>query len=161
MVTENEEVISHGVATEAGEEDSGRETELLVQEIKTKAAVIARLEQALAAREADITALQQSLSDMTQKLEDIGKSLAQAVARYREMVIEVNPGVLAEMITGDSVEEVDKSVQNARVLVGKVRQEMEAEASSLRVPAGSPQRLAPDLSGLSPREKIQYAIGGS
>jgi len=38
---------------------------------------------------------------------------------------------------------------------------MEEEVSKARIPAGAPQRVPPDLSALSPREKIQYAIGGS
>jgi len=50
---------------------------------------------------------------------------------------------------------------NARALMERVRQEMEAEAAKTRVPAGAPQRAPIDLSSLSAREKIQYAIGGS
>jgi len=76
-------------------------------------------------------------------------------------VVQANPGVLAELITGDTVEEVNESLKNAQVLVDRVRQEMEAEASKTRIPAGAPQRAPLDLSALSPREKIQYAIGGS
>jgi hypothetical protein len=76
-------------------------------------------------------------------------------------VIQANPGVLAEIITGDTVEEVNESLKHARSLVERVRQEMEAEASRTRIPAGAPQRVPLDLSALSPREKIQYAIGGS
>ena len=46
-----------------------------------------------------------------------------------------------------------------KALVTKVKQGLEIEISLARVPAGAPERTLPDLSALSPREKIQYAIG--
>jgi hypothetical protein len=87
--------------------------------------------------------------------------LPQAVAAYKELVVQANPGVLAELITGDTIDEVNESLENARILMDRVRQEIEAEAAKTRVPAGAPQRAPLDLSALSPREKIKYAIGGS
>ena len=92
---------------------------------------------------------------------EIGKALPQAVAAYKELMLQANPGILTELITGDTVEEINESLKNARILVDRVRQEMEAEASKTRIPAGAPQRAPLDLSALSSREKIQYAIGGS
>jgi ABC-type iron transport system FetAB permease component len=74
--------------------------------------------------------------------------------------VAANPGVLAEMITGESIEAINKSLENAKALIERVRQEIEAEASRTRIPSGAPQRTPLDLSVLSPREKIQYAIGG-
>ncbi len=65
------------------------------------------------------------------------------------------------MITGDTIDEVDESVKKARAVMEKVRQEMETEAARTRVPYGSPPRSPQDLSGLSAREKIQYAIRGT
>ena len=56
---------------------------------------------------------------------------------------------------------MNESLKNARALMERVRQEMEAEAAKTRVPAGAPQRAPLDLSALSAREKIQYALGGS
>ena len=83
------------------------------------------------------------------------------MATYKEIVVQANPGVLAEMITGDTIEEVNESLKNARAIMERVRQEMEAEAARTRIPAGAPQRAPLDLSALSAREKIQYAIRGS
>ena len=51
-------------------------------------------------------------------------------------------------------------VEKAKALVSRVKQGVEAEVSLAKVPAGAPERTLPDLSALSPREKIQYAIGG-
>ena len=138
-----------------------RENEVLTRELKSRDAEIARLKQGLADKDNETVALKQALDDAERKLTDLGKALAQAVAAYKDMVVQANPGVLAELITGDTVEEVNESLKNAQALVDRVRQEMEAEASKTRIPAGAPQRTKLDLSALSPREKIQYAIGGS
>ena len=135
-----------------------RENEALARELKSREATISRLEQELAGKDSEIVDLKQALDGAEQKLIDLGNALAQAVASYKAMVVQANPGVLAELITGDTVDEVNESLKNARALVDRVRQEMEAEVSKARIPAGSPQRTPLDLSALSPREKIQYAI---
>ena len=141
--------------------DLKQENEALTRELKSRDATIIRLEQALADKDSEIVALKQALDEAERKLADLGNTLAQAVASYKALVVQANPGVLAELITGDTVEEVNESLKNAQALVERVRQEMEAEASKTKVPAGAPQRAPLDMSALSPREKIQYAIGGS
>ena len=138
-----------------------QEMEAQARQLEEREAALARLEQALAGKDSELAALKQALADDEKSLTETEEALAQAVASYKEMVIEANPGVLAELITGATIDEVNESLQNARALMDRVRQEMEAEASRTRVPAGAPQRAPLDLSGLSPREKIQYAIGGN
>ena len=86
--------------------------------------------------------------------------MAEAVASYKAMVTRSNTDVPEELISGDSIESINESLTNAKNLINKVRQGLEAEITSSKVPAGAPQRTPPDLSALSPREKIQYAIGG-
>jgi len=83
------------------------------------------------------------------------------VSAYLSLVIEANPEVPPELITGDSIEAINDSLATAKNLVAKVRQGLETEATRLRVPAGAPARTLPDFSALSAREKIQYAIGGN
>ena len=133
----------------------------LAQDLEASRAAIAELNQKLAIKESEILALTQSLTDSNKALDEAGKALPKAVAAYRELVIQVNPGVLAEMVSGDTIDSVNDSLKSARALVEKVKREIEAEASRQRVPAGAPQRLPPDISGLTAREKIQYALGGS
>ncbi len=160
MVTEKErEEVDEVEATGDGV-NLKQENEALTRELKSRDAAIIGLQQALASKDGEISALKQALAEAERKLAEIGKALPQAVAAYKELVVQANPGVLAELITGDTVEEVSESLKNAQALVERVRQEMEAEASKTRIPAGSPQRAPLDLSALSPREKIQYAIGG-
>ncbi len=153
----------------AGEQEAaGAEAEMLKQEKEARArqladsiASTARLEAALASRDNELAELQQELTEVGDRLKEVSTAMAQAVASYKALVVQSNPGVLAELITGDTVAAVDQSLENARTLISRVRQEIEDEASQTRVPAGAPQRTPPDLSALSAREKIQYAIGGN
>ena len=113
---------------------------------------ITELEQGMAERDSELAKSAETLSTLK-------NSLAQAVASYRAQVVKANPDILPELITGDSLEAIDQSLASARALIFRVKQGLEAEVAKSRVPAGAPQRTMPDLSVLSPREKIQYAIG--
>jgi predicted RNase H-like nuclease (RuvC/YqgF family) len=158
------EELQKAAGTEVGDDENDvlrQENEALRRELQSRDAEIIRLKQALAAKDGEIAAQKQALEEARWQLDEIGKALPQAVAAYRALVVQANPGVLAELITGDIVEEVDESLKKARALVERVRQEIEAEASKTRIPAGAPPRAPLDLSALSPREKIKYAMGSS
>ncbi len=118
------------------------------------------LEQAIASRDSEIDTLRQAKAELEEKLTITGNSLAEAVASYKTMVVQANPEVLEELISGDTIGSINESLSRAKTLISKVRQGVEAEISLSRVPACAPERTVPDLSALSPREKIQYAIGG-
>ncbi len=137
-----------------------QEKEELIRELESKNAAIAELEQAVASKDSEVTILKQAIAESEQKLTEINDTLAQAVASYKTLVVEANPEIPAELINGDTIEDINESLENARALIDKVKQGIEAEASRTKVPAGAPQRVPLDLSVLSPREKIQYAIGG-
>jgi uncharacterized coiled-coil protein SlyX len=159
---ENEQEKVDGVEATGSEIDSLKlEKESLARELKSRDDAIAKLEQALAGKDSEVTAMKQALDDTTQKLKDMGEVLPKAVAAYKEIVAQANPGILAEMINGDTIEGINESLKNARALVERVRQEVGAEAARVRVPAGAPQRTPLDMSALSPREKIQYALGAT
>jgi SMC interacting uncharacterized protein involved in chromosome segregation len=136
------------------------ENESLAGEVKARGAAIIKLEQEAAAKESEIAALKKERDGLKQALDGLTQEIPRAVAAYKEMIVQTNPGIPPELITGDTIEEVRESVKNARAIMDRVRQEMEAEAAKTRVPAGAPQRTAPDLSGLSAREKIQHGLGG-
>ena len=157
MVTEN---ISEIADSQDELEILKQENEALNRGLKDRDAAILRLEQERAARDSEIVALKQAMEDAEGRIKETGENLTKAVASYKEQVIQGNPGVPADMIVGETVEEIDESLKKALALIEKVRQEMEAEASKMRIPGGAPQRTPMDLSGLSAREKIQYAIGG-
>jgi uncharacterized coiled-coil protein SlyX len=121
-------------------------------ELAAKDSRIAELEQAVADRDSQIAALNQSLAELESRL-------SQAVASYKALVVKSNPAVPEELIAGDSIEEIDHSLANAQVLIERVRQELEVEIAAAKIPAGAPLRAPLDFSALSPKEKIQYAIG--
>jgi predicted nucleic acid-binding Zn-ribbon protein len=150
-----------GEVTNASElDDLKRGNEMLKSELKTKAAAIAELEKAAAEKDKETVALKQSLEESARQLEETRNSSQQALAAYKELAVQANPGLVAEMIKGESIAAIDESIKNARALVERVKQEMAAESARVRVPAGAPQRMPPDLSALSPREKIKYGMEG-
>jgi len=122
--------------------------------------LVAQKDEELTKANARITELEQAVAGSEEKLTTIQNSLTEAVVGYKAMVVQANPEVLEELITGDTIESINGSLNKAKTLISRVRQGLETEISGARIPAGAPQRTPPDLSALSPREKIQYAIGG-
>ena len=151
-------------AAENGEgeiEGLKQQNQALQRELQARDATVARLEQEKTDRDGQMVELKKKTEDTESRLAELDEARAGAVEAYREQVVRGNPGVLADMITGETIEEIDTSRQQALALIDKVRQEMEAEASNMRIPGGAPARTPVDLTGLSAREKIRYAIGGS
>lgn len=130
------------------------------EELTGVKARLAGLEQTIADKDSEMAVLAQSRDELEEKLAVLNNSLVGAVSSYKEMVVQANPDVVAELINGDTIESVNESLTQAKALVSKVRQGVEAEISLARVPVGAPERTSLDLSILSPREKIKYAIGG-
>ena len=137
-----------GLVAEKGEEIKAGDARL--SEAETR---ITGLEQTVADRDSELAKSDEALTEMK-------NSLAEAVSSYRALVVQANPDIPDELIAGDSIEAINQSLENARALISRVRQVLEEEVAKTRVPSGAPQRAPPDLSALSPREKIQYAIGG-
>ena len=141
-----------------GEElESGASFEARVIELES---LVAEKDEELNRANARIAELEQTVAEADDKQSKLNEGLNQAVSSYKALVIQSNPDVLEELIAGDSIEVINDSLASARELISKVRSGVESEISSVRVPAGAPQRAPIDLSTLSPREKIQYAIGG-
>lgn len=105
---------------------------------------IAEMEESIAARESEAAALKESL--------------AGAVLKYRTAILETAPGVPEELVKGETVDEIDVSLNLARDMVSRVRQELEAKAAADSVPTGSPPRQPLDPTALSPAAKIQHAL---
>ena len=137
-----------GLVAEKGEEIKARDARLSEAEAR-----VTELEQMVADRDSELAKSDEALTEMK-------NSLAEAVSSYRALVVQANPDIPDELIAGDSIEAINQSLENARALISRVRQVLEEEVAKTRVPSGAPQRAPPDLSALSPREKIQYAIGG-
>ena len=151
------------VETEEPQGDTGDLKVLLSQkdeELARANARVAELEGIVSNRDSDIAVLEQSVNEMEEKLTIANDSLTEAVTGYRNMIVQTNPDILEELIIGDTIESLNGSLEKARSLIGRVKQGLESEIAMSRVPPGAAERRPPDLSALSPREKIQYAIGG-
>ena len=83
------------------------------------------------------------------------KELGQAVKKYRESLIKANPAIPEELLKGESIPDLDASLGQAQAIVEKIKANLEGEAV---IPAGSPSRKGPDISELSPTDKIKYGL---
>jgi len=123
----------------------------LQAEIAEKGALIHSQEQ-------ELTTLSEASAAAEGRSAELASSLAEAIQKYRASLLAANPEVPEEMIGGETIADIDASLQTAKGLVEKVKDSLEAAAAETLVPAGAPQRTGPDLSSLSPAEKIKYAI---
>ena len=155
VVLADDELNQNQDPTPEGEESAENE----VSRITELESLVAQKDEVLAKVNARITELEQALVKSEERLKATHDSLAETVANYKVMVTKANPEVPEELISGDNLDAVNQSLQQAKSLISRVKQGLEAEFQAARVPAGAPQRTPPDLSSLSPREKIQYSIG--
>ncbi len=149
-----------GGSREAGErppDENPSENEATIPDPQAR---VAELEAALADGAGEIATLKESVIDFEGRLAVVVDSLAEAVARYRAAIVRANPEVVEDLITGDTIDAIDESLVKARYVIDRVTRGLEVETALARIPAGAPERRTPDLSALSSREKIQYAIGG-
>jgi len=142
------------------------------EEIKALNEEVAKLRQEktelageIAARDNRISVAEQAMSSRDNELAELKAQLgklngefANAITGYRALAVTANPDIPAELITGDNIGAIDRAVAGARSLIGKVKEQLEKAVGQVRVPPGAPQRTPPDLSGLSPREKINAGI---
>jgi hypothetical protein len=122
------------------------------------AAQSADLSQKVAELEAALAGKNEELSQAGARLAELEKAAAGAVSRYRAVVVQANPDVLPELISGESIEALDVSLTKARELMGKVRSGLEAQKAAARIPAGAPARGGADTGSLSSREKIRQGV---
>lgn len=140
------------------EAEQAKKDELLAEATKELKARIAALEQEIFIKDEDIEALKKSLELTKQELEGAKAAYAFAVEDYKRLACEHNPIIPPEAVTGNTIDEVKASIQRANDLVAKVKTAIAEQAKEVVVPAGAPPRQEPDLSALSPKEKITYGV---
>jgi hypothetical protein len=111
--------------------------------------------------QAQLTRLETQRAAYETQVVTLKGNLAQAVGKYRTKLLAESPEVPEELVKGDTPEEVDASFAAARQVVERIKQRLETQTSAERVPAGAPARGLPDLSSLSPAEKIAYGLARS
>jgi len=112
----------------------------------------------LAELETALSETKQSLAARSGEYDRLKSALDDAVSAYRKLAVSSSPLYSDDIISGSTVEEIDASIKKVNGLVKKMRSTLEAELKDLTIPAGAPERSAPDLSSLSPRDKIKYGI---
>jgi hypothetical protein len=118
----------------------------------------ASLRSVLAEAQSAATAAAAETDGLRVELDDASKREREVAARYRELMLRVEPSLPADMIAGDTIDEIEASVMAAREIVGRVRAHIDAQPSAARVPAGAPQRASIDLSTMTPQQKIRYGL---
>lgn len=102
-----------------------------------------------------------SLQEKDQHIARLESQLFEAVIRHREGVLEAHPEIPEHLIGGATIAELDESLEKALALVNQVRQLLEkADAGNQEppIPPGSPPRSGLDVSALTPRQKIEWAL---
>ena len=128
------------------------------------------LEEAMTEKNARLAELETALNEAKQESETSATELAstrearnQAVSKYLGMAKAINPQVPGGMISGETIDEIDASVEKGKGLVAAVKKTLESEAAAAKVPAGAPTR-GESTEGMSNKELIAAGIkqqGGS
>jgi hypothetical protein len=123
---------------------------------------VATLEAQVTTYATDAQALQEKLDLVNKDFEGAKAAYAYAVEDFRKLVLATNPLFTPDIIGGDTIDAVKASVEKAGVLVGKVKEGLEAQAKALAglttVPAGAPVRSQTNTEGLSTKEKINLGL---
>jgi hypothetical protein len=82
---------------------------------------------------------------------------ASAVARYRELVAS-QPGLVPEMVRGNTPEEIDASAEAARRAYGEISRRV-AEEYERQMPVGNPARSAAAAGSAHLSPEAQIALG--
>jgi hypothetical protein len=135
--TNSVEEAAENQRDEAAETGADTESELTKEKL-------AQLEETVAAKNSELTTLKEALAD--------------AVARYRAILLVTSPGVPEELLAGETVEEIDASLEQAQRIVSKVQLQLDNDVALRGIPAGAPPRMPADLSSLSPEAKIAHAL---
>lgn len=122
---------------------------------------LAQMEGEVARLKEEVTEARRAMESWQEEARLFKERLAETAARYRKAALAAAPEVPEELVTGDTVEDIDRSLAAARATVEKIRRHLEAQGRSAQVPVGAPPRRPPDLSGLNPREKIAYGLSRS
>lgn len=119
---------------------------------------IVELEGRLAGLEAAAQEREQAQAAREEEAAGLREQLVAGVVKYRGLLLATAPEVPEELVKGETMEEVETSLAAAREMVEGIKRRLEAKLVTERIPVGAPVRAAPDVSALSPREKIALAL---
>lgn len=144
---------------------SGQVADLQAQ-LAARDAEFGKLKEALAEKgtladtqEQELSTLRTAGSAAEERIAELSGNLTEAISKYKERLYAANPALLENMIIGETIKDIDDSLDSALLLVDKVKAHVAEQSKEVAVPAGSPERSGQDLSAMSAKEKIAYAIG--
>ena len=124
----------------------------------TRVAEVGELRRQIAANEESLASQTVELEDLRAAAGEAQTAAREAVQRVRQSILDREPDLPQDLIAGETVADLDAAVSQARQTVAQVRQHLEQQAQSLRVPAGAPVRGAPDTSAMTASEKIRAGL---
>jgi hypothetical protein len=101
---------------------------------------------------------QTEIEQIKTRLAKLEGDLEKAISGYRLMLISQNPDILPELVQGESIEALERSLATARELTARMKQKLEQQMAAERIPAGAPARSTADPENLSSYEKIRYGL---
>jgi hypothetical protein len=119
---------------------------------------IAELEASVKEKDEALNKAVAQIDGNEQGIASLNAAYQAAVGAYREQIVKANPLLPPELILGNSVDDINKAADKAAALVDKVRKDLASQAPLVQIPAGAPGRTPPDLSCLSPRDKIKHGL---
>lgn len=130
---------------------ASQEIERLTVDLDAAHAELAASGEAILARDEEMRLLRA-------RIDESADEMREAAARYRDMALKAEPALPGEIIAGETVVDIDVSLDRARTIAEKVRARIESEARALRVPAGGTARTSRDIGSMSPAEKISFGL---
>ena len=172
MDNENEETKVTQNQISAGSEQSEESLAAVKAQLDEEQKAKTALEEAVTGKGTRIAELEAQVAEFTTQLEGKTKELeasaaelatvnqakGEAVAKYLGMAKALNSTIPEGIIAGETIEEIEQSVEKGKAIVEAVKKAIEAEAAATKVPAGAPTRGEISLEGLSPRDKIAAGI---
>ena len=128
-------------------------------DLEQRAASLAEAERRAAELAGEKETLQRQLEDGSAQRSSLISGQEEALAAYRDLLLQHNPQLPPSLISGGTLGEINASVEAARGVVEHVQQSIQASNQNSRIPAGAPMRtLSPDPAGMSSNEKILHGI---
>ena len=168
MVQETIDVLEREETEAAGHDEPESQVEAQESEedeMETLRGALRQAEERIATLEQEASSLREALErregelgEARSRLEAAEGQIAVALERYRASLLAAAPEVPEELVSGETVEALEASFRGASEMVERVRARLAAQMGRQRVPPGAPTRSSPDVSGLSPREKIAHAL---
>ena len=112
----------------------------------------------IAELEAAVSGMEHAAGEREQQADGMRSQLSQALGAYRASLLEAEPGLPADLVSGGTIDELQASHARARQIVEQVRGSLEEQALMERTPSGAPARSDVDVSALSPEEKIRLGL---